>query len=102
MTSGMTITAAELAGLIPAGSSSAPVPDSVAYALLERLADDGGPDTCAHGHEWTIATARVRVRDRRRSGRGIVIERDCRICKHEAYREARRHQRHQMKGGRLT
>ncbi|WP_136192427.1 hypothetical protein [Actinomyces procaprae] len=102
MTSGMKITGTDLAGLIPAGSSSAPVPDSVAYALLERLADAGGPDTCAHGHEWTIATARVRVRDRRRSGRGIVIERDCRICKHEAYREARRQTRHQMKGGRLT
>ena len=98
----MTITGAGLAGLIPAGSSSAPVPDAVAYALLERLAVAGGPATCAHGHEWTIATARVRVRDRRRSGRGIVIERDCRVCKHEAYREARRHQRHQAKGGRLT
>ncbi|WP_136314341.1 hypothetical protein [Actinomyces procaprae] len=90
----------DLADLIPAGASSAPVPDSVAYELLERLAAAGGPATCAHGHEWSIATARVRVR--RRLGRGITLERDCRICKHEAWRERVRHTRHQMKGGRLT
>ncbi|CED90597.1 hypothetical protein [Actinomyces succiniciruminis] len=100
MTATTTVSARDLAGLIPAGASSAPVPDSVAYELLERLAAAGGPATCAHGHEWSVATARVRVR--RRLGRGITLERDCRVCKHEAYREARRHTRHQMKGGRLT
>ncbi|WP_136192004.1 hypothetical protein [Actinomyces procaprae] len=96
------VSARGLAGLIPPGASSAVVPDSIAYELLERLADAGGPATCAHGHEWSIATARVRVRDRRSQGRGVVLERDCKVCRHEAWRERVRHIRHQSKGGRLT
>ena len=84
------------------GPASTVVPSSEAYELLERLAAQGRPTTCAHGHEWTVATARVRVRDRRAEGRGVTVERDCRACKREAWRERQRHTRHQMKGGRLT
>lgn len=89
-----------LASAIPDGQASAVVPTSVAYAFIERL--NSKRETCAHGHEWTIATTRVRIRDRSKEGRGLVIERDCRVCKHQAYVEKRRHNRHQMKGGRLT
>lgn len=89
-------------GREPDVPASTVVPASEAYELLERLAAQGRPTTCAHGHEWTIATARVRVRDRRAEGRGITVERDCRVCKHLAWRERQRHTRHQLKGGRLT
>ncbi|AYD89159.1 hypothetical protein D5R93_02200 [Actinomyces lilanjuaniae] len=98
----MTPGVGSLVGLIPPGASSVVVPAPVAHELLERLDEAGGSPTCAHGHTWTVATARVRVRDRRREGRGITLERDCRVCKHEAWRERVRHARHQMKGGRLT
>lgn len=92
----------ELLWLIPSGQSSAVVPSYLAHEFLLRLEAQGHSKACAHGHEWTVATARVRIRDRRREGRGVVMERDCRVCKHIAYVESVRHVRHQMKGGRLT
>lgn len=88
--------------LLGAGVDVAIVPDALAQEWLADLAERGGKPTCAHGHPWSIATARVRVRDRRTSGRGISVERDCRICKQTAYALARSRRRHQMKGGRLT
>lgn len=91
-----------LADLLPEGAESVVVPDNLAQDWLAQITQRGWPEACAHGHPWTIATARVRVRDRTRQGKGITVERDCRVCKHEAYALAVSRKRHQMKGGRLT
>lgn len=78
------------------------VPDGLAQEWLNALHERGGNTECAHDHKWTIATARVRVRNRRKNKRGLTVERDCRICKHEQYALAMSRKWHQMKGGRLT
>lgn len=91
-----------LADLLTDGADSAVVPDTLAQDWLAQITARGGATQCAHGHDWTIATARVRVRDRSREGKGVTVERDCRVCKHEAYTLAVSRKRHQMKGGRLT
>lgn len=89
-----------LAGDTPGGTVI--VPDTLAHEWLNSLHARGGKRECAHGHKWTIATARVRIRDRRDKGHGLSIERDCRVCKAEQYKLAVSRKRHQLKGGRLT
>lgn len=93
-----------LVGLIPAGCGSVVLTGPVARRVVELLPHR---DECAHGHRFDDASTRIRLRRRVRHDKGgsaeqISVERDCATCKHIQYVESRRHERHQMKGGRLT
>lgn len=60
--------------------ASAVLPKNLALDWLCRMLEENPRRYCPHGHLWTEANTRVRVRYRGKV-KGLSIERDCKTCK---------------------